>query len=491
MGSLERQALLIADLSYGDAGKGSIVDYLTRQYQAHTVVRYNGGAQAAHNVVDDDGRHHTFAQFGSGMLTPDTRTHLSRFMLVNPLSMLKEELHLSSLGVTAAFERTSLDEAALIITPFQQAANRLRELARADHRHGSCGMGIGETMADFLAYGSQVLFARDLSDRAAVRAKLRFLRDVKLGQLESLLDHLPDSEQAAQELNMLHDPAVIDDCTDLYSYFAGQLAIVDERFFQQLLAQPGTIIFEGAQGVLLDEWHGFHPYTTWSTTTFKNAEQLLAEQAYDAEVTRIGVIRGYMTRHGPGPFVTEDAQLSAILPDAHNQNNPWQRQFRVGYLDLVATQYALEVAGSVDCLAVTNLDRLLELPTWNLCDAYTLAAPAEEPLDTYFAQRGNLITQIKAHRLADLDHQERLTRLLWQCHPVYQHVSSQEESLDRQAALSSYLALIEQRLKRPIALTSFGPTASAKQEISNTRFSLAVTSQALAQPRPDATPSHR
>ena len=89
MGGLEQQALLIADLSYGDAGKGSIVDYLTRLHQAHTVVRYNGGAQAAHNVVDNDGRHHTFAQFGSGMFTPGVRTHFSRFMLLNPLSMLK------------------------------------------------------------------------------------------------------------------------------------------------------------------------------------------------------------------------------------------------------------------------------------------------------------------------------------------------------------------------------------------------------------------
>src|ERR1051326_8529796 len=115
MGGLKRQAILVADLSYGDAGKGSIVDYLTRLHQAHTVVRSNGGAQAAHNVVDEDARHHTFAQFGSGMFTPSARTHLSRFMLVNPLSMLKEEQHLSSIGIPDAFQRTSIDEAALII----------------------------------------------------------------------------------------------------------------------------------------------------------------------------------------------------------------------------------------------------------------------------------------------------------------------------------------------------------------------------------------
>ncbi len=468
MGSVERQALLIADLSYGDAGKGSIVDYLTRTRQAHTIVRYNGGAQAAHNVVDEDGRHHTFAQFGSGTFIPGVRTHLSRFMLVNPLSMLKEEQHLCALGVRDAFQRTSIDEAALIITPFQQAANRLREIARAQQRHGSCGMGIGETMADFLAYGSQVLFARDLPHRATVRAKLRFLRNAKLGQLEQILDCLPDSEQAAQELKTLRDANVIEDCADLYHYFARLVAIVPERYLGQLLAQPGTIIFEGAQGVLLDEWYGFHPYTTWSTTTFSNAAQLLAEQDYAAEVTRIGVMRAYATRHGPGPFVTEDAQLSRALPDAHNQNNPWQRQFRVGHLDLVAARYALEVAGAIDYLAVTHLDRLAQLPIWKLCNAYTIQESAEEPLDAYFEMQDTKITRIKVQQAADLAHQEHLTWLLERCHPSYQAIQPRmETNQDTRTDIDTYLALIEQRLKRPIAITSFGPTARDKHTVSD------------------------
>ncbi|HLV97976.1 MAG TPA: adenylosuccinate synthetase [Ktedonobacterales bacterium] len=463
MGGRERQALLIADLSYGDAGKGSLVDYLTRLHGAHSVVRYNGGAQAAHNVVDNDGRHHTFAQFGSGMFTPGVRTHLSRFMLVNPLNMLKEEQHLSSIGITDAFQRTSIDEDALIITPFQQAANRLQELARDEHRHGSCGMGIGETMADFLAYGSQVLFARDLPHRSTVRTKLRFLHDMKLGQLEQIRDQIPDSEQATQELRILHDPEVIEDCVDFYHYFAGLAAIVPERYFSQLLAQPGTIIFEGAQGILLDEWYGFHPYTTWSTTTLKNAEQLLAEEDYAAEITRIGVMRAYATRHGLGPFVTEDAQLSCALPDAHNENNLWQRQFRVGYLDLVATRYALAIAGLVDYLAVTNLDRLAQLPAWNVCDAYTCHGSTEETLSDYFVMQGASITQIKPPQHPDLARQERLTQLLWHCRPSYHTVHPRKgPGGDVREARDVYLAHIEQSLQRPIAVTSYGPTASQK-----------------------------
>src|SRR5512147_2617059 len=99
---IQRQVILVADLGYGDAGKGSIVDYLTRQRPAHTVIRYNGGAQAAHNVIDPGGAHHTFAQFGSGTLVPGVRTYLSRFMLVDPLNLMHEERHLQTLGITDA-----------------------------------------------------------------------------------------------------------------------------------------------------------------------------------------------------------------------------------------------------------------------------------------------------------------------------------------------------------------------------------------------------
>src|SRR5688572_1634241 len=152
-----RNVFLTVDLGFGDAGKGSIVDFLTRANEAHTVVRYNGGAQAGHRVVTAGPRprEHVFAQFGSGTLA-GAATHLSRFMLIDPPAMLEEAGHLARLGVDA-LERTTIDAGAPVITPFQRAVNRLRELARGDARHGSCGMGIGETMADYREYGERLL----------------------------------------------------------------------------------------------------------------------------------------------------------------------------------------------------------------------------------------------------------------------------------------------------------------------------------------------
>lgn len=462
MNTSGKQALLIADLGYGDAGKGSIIDYLTRLHRAHTVVRYNGGAQAAHNVLESSGRHHTFAQFGSGTFHPSTRTHLSRFMLVNPLSMLKEEQHLRSIGIADAFQRTSIDAAALIITPFQQSANRLQELARTSGRHGSCGMGVGETMSDFLRYGEQMLVAGDLPRASTVLKKLRFLREIKRAQLEAIRLSLPQTEQVAQELSTFSDPQVIEDCADFYCYLAEQIKIVDERYLGKLLEQPGTVIFEGAQGVLLDEWYGFHPYTTWSTTTFANAEQLLKGLAYTGATTRIGVLRAYATRHGAGPFVTEDAALTAALPDVHNANNPWQQVFRVGYVDLVATQYALHVAGRVDGLAVTHLDRLAELPDWKICTEYEYQSQPPDDLASYFQAQGRTIQQIKVCQPPNLAHQERLTRLLWDCAPIYQIFTLHRSDANARQNTEEYLALIEHWLKVPVAIASFGPTASEK-----------------------------
>jgi adenylosuccinate synthase len=450
----DNTAILIADLGYGDAGKGSIVDYLTRTTGAHTVIRYNGGAQAAHNVITPDGRHHTFAQFGSGTFVPGTRTHLSRFMIVHPLAMLAEERHLHCLGVTDAFPRLSIDREALVTTPFQQAANRLKEMVRGEGRHGSCGMGVGETMSDWLAYGSQVLFAGDLKDRGVTLKKLSFLREAKISQLQDVLQALPDSQPAREELRILYDPPMVETIGEVYSYFAGLVSIVDRACLSQILNEPGTIIFEGAQGVLLDEWYGFYPYNSWSTLTFKNADTLLQENHYDGEAMKLGLIRAYATRHGAGPFVTEDACLTAHVQDYHNQNNDWQREFRVGYLDMVSLRYALAVNGTLDGLVITNLDRLEEIAKWQICHSYRYGGDRGN-LSDHFTVKDSLIDNIKIPAdPTDLIKQEERTGLLGNMSPIYS---------DCQKDKTSYVDLIRQAIDVPVAMTSSGPTALEKE----------------------------
>src|SRR3954468_7069157 len=130
MSTTDHHAILVVDLAFGDCGKGTVVDYLAREHGAHTVVRFNGGPQAGHNVVTPDGRHHTFAQFGSASFVPGVFTYLSRDALLNPLNAFREEAHLRAVGVDDAFERLVVHPDCRVITPYHVAANRLREIAR-------------------------------------------------------------------------------------------------------------------------------------------------------------------------------------------------------------------------------------------------------------------------------------------------------------------------------------------------------------------------
>ena len=200
---------VVADLGFGDAGKGAVVDRLCRTGEFGAVVRFNGGAQAAHNVVTADGRHHTFAQFGSGTLR-GVPGHLSRFVCVDPLALAAEADHLRALGVPDPYGLLSVDRRALLTTPYHAAANRLREQARGADRHGSCGMGVGETARYALDHPQDAPTAGDCTSRPRLLRRLRLLRD-----------------RLADELGPLPAPPV-EDCADAYAAFARTVALTPE-----------------------------------------------------------------------------------------------------------------------------------------------------------------------------------------------------------------------------------------------------------------------
>jgi adenylosuccinate synthase len=397
---------IVVDLGYGDAGKGTVVDWLCATRPVHAVIRYNGGAQAGHNVVTADRRHHTFSQFGAGTLQ-GVRTHLSRFTIVDPLAMVAEADHLASLGVADPWSMVTIDRDALIATPYHRAANQVRERARGGDRHGSCGMGIGETAAYALDHPDTAPRAGDLGTPGLGR-KLAALRDTLAAGLGPM------------------DTPPIEACLDAYAAFADRAAIVDTGYGDALLDQ-GPCVFEGAQGVLLDEWRGFHPYTTWSTTTPDNARTLLAGHAAET----IGVVRTYTTRHGAGPLVTASPSLTRALPDAYNVDGPWQGGFRVGHFDAVAHRYAIEVSGHVDALAVTHAD----VDVTGVCRAYDGGWDRIAP---------------GAYR--DLAYQADLTRRLLAATPVVEPVPVTPD-------------LIGELLGRPVAIVSYGPTAADKRAV--------------------------
>ena len=417
---------IVVDLGFGDAGKGGVVDHLCRSTDVHTVVRFNGGAQAAHNVVAPDGRHHTFAQFGSGTLVPGVRTHLSRFMLVDPLALATEAAHLRTLGVADPFARLTVDRRALLTTPYHAAANRIRETARGADRHGSCGVGVGETAAYALDHPEDAPTAGDCTGAARLLAVLTRLRD-------RLTADLGLSEPLGPP------PA---DCASAFRAFAARTTLTDDSYLPRLL-HANSLVFEGAQGVLLDEWHGFHPYTTWSTTTFANAETLLAEAGTGSGIApalRLGVLRSYTTRHGPGPLVTEDPTLASTLPEPHNGHGRWQGAFRLGHFDAVAHRYALAACGGADALALTHLDAPARFRYLSLCETYDLD--------------GDDISTLPAAEPGDLARQAALTTALLRARPGRTRTPG--------PGARAWTEAVEAALDIPVLLTSHGPRSTDK-----------------------------
>jgi adenylosuccinate synthase len=455
-------ASIVTDLGFGDAGKGTTVDFLARQTQHAVVVRFNGGAQAAHNVHTTDGRHHTFSQFGSGTLVPGTRTYLSRFVLFDPYALRREAEGLERLGVMSPLSLVTVDEAALTVTPFQKAANRLREALRGDGRHGSVGMGIGETMADMLAFPEQAVYAYDLRDVVTLGKKLEKQQALKHAEFAPFFERLASLPLLREELRVITDPAMPRMVAQTMVSLMRACSLGTLSTLRRLAAAH-PLIFEGAQGILIDEWHGFHPYTTWSTTTNDNANTLLRELSYEGAVMRYGVVRAYSTRHGPGPFPSESATLTTLLPDSHNHFGVWQREFRVGWLDLPLTRYALAVSAGTDAVVLTHLDRFASLSEKKVVTHYRL--PAEEVslrvgsavvLDETVSEPGFVF--IKSLRpkidLEDLSYQELLGDIMTKATPVYASVSHTGEA---------YAEYVGMQLDRPVAITSYGRTAADKR----------------------------
>jgi adenylosuccinate synthase len=357
-----RRAIVIVGLGHGDEGKGTIVDWLTRELGASLVVRFNGGGQAAHHVTTPDGRTHCFQMFGAGTLA-GADTHLTEHVLVNPLILAVEAGQLAGLDPDLAargpLSLVSAHRAAPLTTPFHVAVNRIRELAAGAGRHGSCGLGIGETMRDVLAGRALHLGEigapgwrhrlADAQTRALDHSRAR-LAGVRLDEA--------GRARADQELRVLRDRRELRDTIETFELIARAITITDR------LPDAGVVVWEGAQGALLDENWGYAPHHTWSTTTSANARELLAVQPA-TDTTVLGVLRAFATRHGRGPLPTEigdPTTRAALLAGEHNATNTWQEGFRTGWPDAVATRYAAIADGHLDGLVVTCTDRVQHTP---------------------------------------------------------------------------------------------------------------------------------
>lgn len=332
------KATVVIGAGFGDEGKGHIVSHLATPQTM--VVRYCSGGNAGH-TVNYNGRRHVFHHFGSGSLK-GAATYLSQFFIHNPILYFQELQQLNDLGV---YPDVSVDGTGLVTVPADMMINQMVEMQRGQTRHGSCGVGINETIKRSEAGYS--LLVDDLT-RTDLRDQLQAIRSEWVPTRLAQLGLAPSTEWQER----LDSPAILDAYLEHCTAYRRHVTI------RELFDHPGDLLFEGAQGLLLDEEHEWFPYVTHAHTGLHNVLALVGN--LDLQV--IYVTRAYATRHGPGPFPREVAGLR--YADATNVPNDWQGTLRFGHLDLdllvKSARHDLRHAGRVRLgVAVTCLDQVV------------------------------------------------------------------------------------------------------------------------------------
>jgi adenylosuccinate synthase len=327
------KAQIVVGLGFGDEGKGITTDYLCTQNAESLIVRFSGGQQCGHNVCIGD-RHHVHSNFGSGTLR-GLPSFFSEHCTFYPVTMFNEFRVLQQKKVTPELY---LHPLAKLTTPFDVIANRIIE---RKNNHGSCGLGVGTTMKrDERGFK---LCAADLGNLNLLRAKLD-----EIGKYYSRLVEISDIDQERLEEEL-----------DNFFLFLPRLPVnlADYSIFRGY----ESIIFEGSQGVMLDQCHGIFPHVTFANTTSRNAIEL-CERLDIAHREIFYVTRCYTTRHGAG-WMPNEEKIELVNNGAEiNAFNEYQKDFRIGEIDYELLNYALRVdavysPGANRNLVVTCLDQ--------------------------------------------------------------------------------------------------------------------------------------
>ncbi len=387
---------------FGDEGKGATTAFLADQQPTNAIIKVSGGAQTAHNVVYR-GKHHEFSQFGSGFFS-GVPTVASRYMMFNPFNLISEATHLHELTGVNPFELFSISEDSLLITPFHKLVNRAREKARNGAIHGSTHEGIGETRRYELRSGFIPPYVKDLKNLSLLGEKLK--------EYETWV------MKTAPEIFPIENWPTIEAIIDNYKNFMNdiKLNIVPDAYVLEQIA-TGYNVFEASQGILLDEKYGFHPHTTWSTTTAETSRILSREAG--VELPRIvGCTRTYATRHGAGPFPSEfptptSGEIRGLYPELHNNDQANAGKWRRGILDFVLLDYAVRANGGVDVLSISHLD----IPTYPHKAVISHPIP---PLPSHFFNKD----RVKQTQLTEMMARKEFAEAL-----VYTEIQNEDELL--------------------------------------------------------------
>jgi len=413
--------VVVIGTQWGDEGKGKIVDLLTDR--ADAVVRFQGGHNAGHTLVIE-GRKTVLHLIPSGILRDNTRCLIGNGVVLSPEALLKELDELEQSGVQVA-GRLGISESCALILPYHVALDHARERARGAKAIGTTGRGIGPAYEDKIA--RRGLRFGEMLDTAHFTERLREVMDYHNFALVHYFKADPVDYQA-----------VLDQALRQAERLRPMVADVTGTLLD--LRRAGRhIMFEGAQGALLDIDHGTYPYVTSSNTTAGGASTGTGVGPCDIDYV-LGIVKAYTTRVGGGPFPTElfDSAGEHLGTRGHEFGATTGRKRRCGWLDAVSLRRSLAI-NSVTGMCITKLDVLDGLETIRICVAYRLD--------------GKEVTAppVGADRYA-------------QCEPVYIEVPGWKDSTVAAKSMDElpsqardYLRRIEDLCETPIDIVSTGP----------------------------------
>lgn len=411
--------VVLVGAQWGDEGKGKVTDFLAEK--ADLVVRYQGGNNAGHTVVVGD-REFKLHLIPSGILYPEKLCIIGSGMVIDPGVLLQEMESLRKQGIS--IDNLKISDRAHVIFPYHRRLDQVEEERKGDNKIGTTIRGIGPAYMD-----------------KSARVGIRMVDLLDPDEFASLLEE--NIEEKNHLLTKVYGMEALDYASILAEYrgYAELLAKHvgdDSLLINDALKQGKNVLFEGAQGTLLDIDHGTYPYVTSSHPTAGGA--CLGAGVGPTKIDRvIGVAKAYTTRVGEGPFATEleDDTGAYIRTQGGEFGTTTGRPRRCGWFDGVVARYAVRING-LGYLAITKLDVLSGLDKVKICTGYSC--------------HGRIIEEFPAS-----------LRVLEECVPIYEEFAGWQEDITAARTLSDlptsarkYLERISEVAGVPIALVGVG-----------------------------------
>ncbi|AUM89637.1 adenylosuccinate synthase [Clostridium botulinum] len=424
-------AFIVLGAQWGDEGKGKMTDYLAEN--ADVVVRFQGGNNAGHTVVVGE-KEYKLHLIPSGILYNDKLNVIGNGVVLDPNALFEEINYLESLGVEITPDRLIISDRAHVIMPYHRILDGIKERARGNKDIGTTGKGIGPSYTDKMERSG--IRVCDLIHKEVFEENLKETLEVK----NKIITEIFGGE--ALDYNEIYNE-YLGYAEKLRPFVKDISVIVNKK-----IKDGKEVLFEGAQGTLLDIDYGTYPYVT-SSSTIAGGVCIGAGVGPTAITNAVGIAKAYTTRVGKGPFPTEllDSTGDWVREKGHEFGVTTGRARRCGWLDLVILKTSARISG-LTSFAVTKIDTLAGLDTLKVCTGYRL--------------NGEIIDYVPAS-LEDLA----------KCEPIYEEFEGWDDSIanarcyeDLPENAIKYLKKIEDFTETKVSIVSVGPKRDQTMMIS-------------------------